>query len=191
MKTNFCFPTPLYYLLQLFFVNCCSLIDTIKKYEVGVNSMKNLKIYYTIPFFIPEKDQECYSAYLNYAAIAKRDDLPFEMISFQDSPGRFLTDSLVFKKMGELGDVAFPITVLNNEIVKISELPTQTEFSNWFESLDTISFEKLLAEVEEIEPHTFPSKEEILNFSCTQSCFSCNPEVCGFLNPELESELDK
>lgn len=144
--------------------------------------MNNLKIYYTIPFFIPEQDQESYATYMDFAEIAKRDDLPFEMISFQDSPGRFLTDKIVFEKMSELGDFAFPITVLKDEIVKISALPTADEFSNWFESLEIISFDRLYEEASQIEHYVFPSQDDLSNFDCSQNCFSCNSEACALIN---------
>ncbi|MGI6580357.1 MAG: arsenic metallochaperone ArsD family protein [Saccharofermentanales bacterium] len=141
--------------------------------------MNKLLIYYTVPFLIPQEEKESYEDYLDYAAIAERDGIPFEMISFQDSPGRFLTDTVIYEKLSEIGDEAFPITVLNDEFVKCSSLPTKEEFAVWFESLDNISFAGLVEEASKIEHHHFPDEETIMNFSCSGGCLSCDPSLCG------------
>ncbi|HHU52635.1 MAG TPA: arsenic metallochaperone ArsD family protein [Clostridiaceae bacterium] len=146
--------------------------------------MKKLLIYYTVPFLIPLEEKESYEDYLDYAAIAKRDGIPFEMISFQDSPGRFLTDTVIYEKLSEIGDEAFPITVLNDEFVKCSSLPTEEEFAVWFESLDNISFADLVKEASKIEHHHFPSEQEIMNFSCSGDCLSCDPNLCGIYDSD-------
>lgn len=144
--------------------------------------MNHLKIYYTIPFYVPEKDQELYSKYLDYARVAKDQGVAFEMISFQDSPGRFLTDKAVYKIITSIGDQAFPITVSNDEVVKTATLPTIIEFKEWFEELEEISFEDLLKEAKNIEEHTFPNPEEIERINCSSNCSTCNLNICGFSN---------
>ncbi|NLJ70321.1 MAG: arsenic metallochaperone ArsD family protein [Clostridiaceae bacterium] len=148
--------------------------------------MRKLMIYYTVPFLIPQEEKESYEDYLDYAAIAKRDGIPFEMISFQDSPGRFLTDSVIYEKLSEIGDDAFPITVLNDEFVKCSSLPTKKEFAVWFESLETISFDRLVEEASKIEHHHFPGEEEIMN-SCSGGCLSCDPTLCGLYDLNFDN----
>lgn len=148
----------------------------------------SLKIFFTLPYYLPVTEKEQYIQFLVFAEVAKNAGINFEMISFQDSPGRFLTETVVFEAMENTDDSIFPITVLNNKIIKTEALPTIDEFSKWFESLDQMSFEKLLAKQKDIDPPKFLSEEEFAKLCSESACASCFT-TCSFRDSDLR-EID-
>lgn len=152
--------------------------------------MKALKIFYTLPYYIPETEKDGYSLYLDYNQVSKDKNLPFEMISFQDSPGRFLTEKAVFNEMSGSDDSIFPITVLDGEIVKTASLPTGDEFSSWFEQLGSISYEKLKEYAKDVEHYHFPISDEFTASCCASGCATCEIGNCGMFNFSLNELND-
>ena len=144
-----------------------------------------LKIFYTLPYYVPTSQKNQYIQFLIFADIAKREGVNFEMISFQNSPGRFLTEKVVFDAMYNTNDSIFPITILNGEIVKLSSLPTLKEFSEWFESLHQMTIQELIEKQKDVEVPELLSETEIPDSCSASACSSCQAS-CGFRHSELE-----
>ncbi len=140
--------------------------------------MKSLKVYYTISYFLTEHEMNLYAIYFDYARIAKARNIPFEMISFQEEPGRFLTDPVIFGMLDGSDDTIFPITVLNDKVVKTSALPADTEFAHWFESLQKISYKTLVEEYTKMEDYTSLAKSEPEQFCSADQCACCSAAGC-------------
>lgn len=152
--------------------------------------MRGLRIFYTLPNIIPDSDIEMYEDYLDYAELAEDHNLDFEMISFQDSPGRFLTEAAVFDLMTGSDDSIFPITVLNGRVVKTHNLPSRQEFADWFESLDQMSFDDLLEKSKLLVHHTFPKRDQLKNFCACSSCESCPATGCALMDLDFAAFND-
>lgn len=151
--------------------------------------MESLKIYYTLPYFLSKMENEVYARFLSYEQVSKARHIPFEMISFQSSPGRFLTDKAVFDIMDDSDDSIFPITVLNGEVVKTSALPTDFEFASWFETLGNISYEKLQDLAKHIKSDDFLPHDQPSLSCCSDSCIYCTGCACDmsdFLFDDLQ-----
>lgn len=144
--------------------------------------MQGLRIFYTLPNFIPDSNLKLYEDYLDYAEVSENHQVNFEMISFQASPGRFLTEAAVFDLVADSDDSVFPITVLDGQVVKTHSLPSRQEFAEWFESLNQMTYADLLEKSKWIAHHSFPSSDQLSSFCAYTACASCSATGCPLMN---------
>ncbi len=93
--------------------------------------MQDLKIFVNLPDFNfdPQNDRDILTI-AGYARMAHADDIPFQVISFQNNPSAFLQEPEVDRLLEEIGDEAMPITLVNGEVKASGRYPSKQELED-------------------------------------------------------------